>query len=143
MSEKEKDEYEKAVGAPQDRLETGSKVIAAQDFRRLMQEDKQQVMDFICKLEQTFWLAYAHDNLLPETRDTMLLAQMQVGLRYSLVESPAVSCATSYPILCVLLSKVRRGGKEPSQGGASMTIDAGHPFMSQGSCQQVYLREVR
>ena len=111
MSEEEKDEYEKAVGTLCDRLETGSKVMAAQDFRHLMQEDKEKVIDFIHRLEWTFWLAYGHDKLLPEARDGVLFPQMQEGLKYSLMESPAVSGATSYQNLCVAgKSEERRQG---------------------------------
>ena len=36
-----------------------------------------------------------------ETRDALLFGQMQEGLKYSLMESPSVSGATSYEVLCV------------------------------------------
>ncbi len=39
--------------------------------------------------------------MLPDTRDTLLFSQLQEGLKYSLMESPAVSGATSYQALCV------------------------------------------
>lgn len=101
LKEGEKDEFNKAIGALQDRLGTGSKVMAAQDFRHLVQEDKEKVTDFNHRLERTFRLAYGNDSMMAETRDALLLAQMQDGLQYKMMESPAVSGAVSYHSSCI------------------------------------------
>ena len=82
--------------------------MAAPDFRHLMEKDNEKVTDSINRLEWTFRLAYGHNNLLPETRDALLFAQMQEGLRYSLMESPAVSGATSYQSLWVAAKSEER-----------------------------------
>ena len=44
---------------------------------------------------------YGQDGLSVETRDTPLFGQMQEGLKYELMESPAVSGATGYKQLCL------------------------------------------
>lgn len=49
----------------------------------------------------TVRLAYGHDSMAGETRDALLCSQLQEGLKYSLMESPAVSGATSYQSVCV------------------------------------------
>lgn len=65
------------------------------------QEEKEKVTDFICQLERTFHLTYGHDSMLTETRDALLFSQLQEGFKYGLMESPAVSGATSYQSLCI------------------------------------------
>ena len=82
--------------------------MAAQDFRHASQEDNEKVADFIRRLERTFRLAYGHDDMLPETRDTLLYSQLQEGQRYKLMVSPAVSGATSYPTLCIAAKSEER-----------------------------------
>ena len=52
-------------------------------------------------MERAFQLAYGRDGMLRETRETMLLTQLQEGLLYRLVKSPAVSGARTYAELCL------------------------------------------
>ena len=92
MEETERDSYGKAVVALGSRLDTGSKAMAAQDFRHLVQEEKEKVTDFISRLERTLCLAYGHDSMSAEKRDALLFGQLQEGLKYGLMKSPAVSC---------------------------------------------------
>ncbi len=101
LQDGDKDTYEKAVAALRVRLDPGSKVVAAQDFRHASQRELEYVGEFVRRLEKTFRLAYGDDGMRPDTRDALLFGQLQEGLRYNLMESPAVSGATSYQALCV------------------------------------------
>ena len=101
LSDREKASLETSVSALRSRLDTGNKVMAAQDFRHTFQEEGEKISDYIHRLEQTFRLAYGHDRMLPETRRTLLYGQMKDGLAYSLMESPAVSGAADYQALCL------------------------------------------
>ena len=74
--------------------------MAAQDFSHCSQSEGESVSDFIRRLERTFRLAYGHDKMLAETCDALLHSQLQEGLRYHLMEAPAVSGASTYPMLC-------------------------------------------
>ena len=75
--------------------------MAAQDFRHASQEEQEKVSDFIRRLERLFKLAYGHEGISTETRNTLLYGQLQEGLRHKIMESPAVSGATSYQGLCL------------------------------------------
>ena len=83
------------------RLDRGGKALAAQEFRHTIQRSSEVVSDFILRLEQTFRHAYGRENMSAETRDTLLYGQLQEGLIYTLVKSPAVSGARSYSELCL------------------------------------------
>jgi len=69
------------------KLETRSKVLAAQDFRHLRQKEKESVADFIYCMEKEFHIAYCNDSLSRETREAFLYGQLQDGLH-------PVSCAS-------------------------------------------------
>ena len=101
LTESEKQDYDRAVLVLRNRLDPGSKALAAQDFRRAAQGDREDVADYIRRLEKTFRLAYGHDDLQPETRDALLFGQLQEGLRQDLMEAPAVSGAADYQSLCL------------------------------------------
>ena len=75
--------------------------MAAQDFRHTSQEEDEKVGDFIRRLEQHFKRAYGRDAILTETRSTLLYGELQEGLRYRIMEAPAVSSATDYRALCL------------------------------------------
>ena len=51
--------------------------IASPDFRHLVQEVKDKMIDFIPTFETTFYLGYCRDNMSMETRDALLVSQMQ------------------------------------------------------------------
>ena len=53
-------------------------------------------------------MAYGHDSMSTETRDALLFGQLQEGLKYGLMESPAVSGATSYQSLCIAAKSEER-----------------------------------
>ena len=44
--------------------------MAAQDFRHASQEENEKVGDFIRRLEQLFKVAYGHDAISADERDT-------------------------------------------------------------------------
>ena len=108
LEEAQKDGYDEAVKSLRGQLDTGSKAMAAQDFRHLAQEGKEKVTDFIRRLEKTFCLAYGQESMSTETRDALLYGQLQEGLGYALMESPAVSGATGYQSLCVAAKNEER-----------------------------------
>lgn len=71
-----KKEYDVAVESLHVRLDPGSPTLAAQDFCHTHQEEDEGVATFIRRLEWTFQIAYGHDNMLTETRDTLLYGQL-------------------------------------------------------------------
>lgn len=97
----EKTNYSEAIGALRSRLDPGSRLMAAQDFRHASQEEHERVSDFIRRLEQLFKLAYGRDALSMETRYILLYGQLQEGLKLKIIESPAVSGAVDYSSLCL------------------------------------------
>ena len=101
MNDDEKEGLEKATDTLKKRLDPISRMLAAQDFRRATQQDDEPIADYIRRLEQTFRVAYGCEGMSSETRDTLLFNQMQEGLRYELMETPAVSGATDYKQLCL------------------------------------------
>ena len=48
-----------------------------------------------------FRTAYGQDEMATETREVILYTQMQGGLKYLLIMSPAVSGVTDYKQLCL------------------------------------------
>ena len=90
-----------ATGTLKKRLDPGSKIVAAQDFRHAAQREEEPIADYIRRLEQIFRTAYGRDGMSSETKDTLLFSQMQEGLQYELMESPAVSGAAGYKQLCL------------------------------------------
>ena len=87
---------ERAIAAFKNRLDPVSKIMAAQDFRHALQEEDEKVGDFIRRMEQLFKVAYG--QISAEMRGTLLYGQ---GLRYRLIEAPAVSGAADYQALCM------------------------------------------
>lgn len=63
----------------------------AQDFRHSVQAEGEMVADYVRRLERLLQVAYDMDRLGPETREALLHSQLQEGLRYDLMKSPAVS----------------------------------------------------
>ena len=97
----EKESFTTIIAALRNRLDPGSRATAAQDFRHAAQGESELVSDFVRRLERLFRVAYGRDQMLPETRDTLLHGQLQEGLRYALMRGPGVSGATKYQELCV------------------------------------------
>ena len=95
----EKATYQAATQALHLRLDPGSRVLAAQDFRHAVQRENEPVADFVRRVERCFQLAYGHDKLSRETRETILYGQLQEGLRYSIIKS--LSGSQSYKDLCM------------------------------------------
>ena len=96
----EQSKMSRAIEALTTRLDPGSKSLAAQDFRHLSQRSRESVRDFVTRLEKTFRVAYGSDPMSKETREALLFAQMQEGLKYDLILAPAVSGAQCYEQLC-------------------------------------------
>ena len=98
LSGEEKITYSASKQALHDRLDPGSKVLAAQDFRHAIQKDDESVADFVRRMERCFQVAYGRDR---ETRETILFGQLQEGLKYGIVKSLSVSGCQSYKVLCM------------------------------------------
>ena len=97
----EKSTFCDAVKSLCSRVNPENRVLAGQDFRHAMQESSESVADYIRRLERLFQTAYGRDGLGTETRQMLLYSQLQEGLRYNLIKSPAVSGAESYGQLCI------------------------------------------
>ena len=63
LSGEEKSTYSASKQALHARLDPGSKVLAAQDFRHAIQKDDESIADFIRRMERCFQVAYGRDNL--------------------------------------------------------------------------------
>ena len=90
-----------AVKSLRSRVDPENQVLAGQEFRHALQGSAESVTDYICRLERLFQIAYGRDGVSAETRDALLYSQLQEGLRYTLIKSPAVSGADSYQQLCM------------------------------------------
>ena len=103
-----KSTFARATTEMRNRLDPGSKMIAVQEFRHMAQKSKEQVTDFIRRLEQTFRRAYGREQITAETRDALLQGQLQEGLRLTIVMAPAVSGAKTYQELCIAAKNEER-----------------------------------
>ena len=78
------------------RLDPGSKVLAAQYFRCIVQRESESVSKFIRRLEQTFHIAHGQDCLTQETKEVFLFGQLQDGLCPDIRQNLSVSGALMY-----------------------------------------------
>ncbi len=101
IEEESKNTFASAVESLRTRLDPGGRTLAAQDFRHTRQEESEPVASFIRRLKRTFQVAYGHDRMSAETRDTLLHGQLQEGLRDEIMRAPAVSGAPTYKELCL------------------------------------------
>ena len=100
LSTEEQQDYDVAVKVLTLRLDQDSLMAAVQDFRHACQQDNEMVTDHIRRLERCYQLAYGKDKLSSETKEAILFGQLQAGLIYQIVKSPAVSGSQSYRALC-------------------------------------------
>ena len=126
MAESSKASFSAAVGELQTRLDSGSRVVAAQDFRHLSQRVTEPVSYFIYQLEKTFRRAYGHEQMSEETRNTLLYGQLNEELKYSLIKSPAVSGALEYQQLCIAARNKERCQSELMHGSSMFSELSGH-----------------
>ena len=103
-----KTSYQIAIKALREKLDSGNQTLAALDFRHTTQKAGEPVSDFIGSLEQIFQTGFGREYLSHETRDMLLYGQLQEGLLYCLMESPAVSGAQNYKELCVAAKREER-----------------------------------
>ena len=68
----EKENLQKATDTLKKRLDPGSKMLVAQDFRHAAQWENELIADSIRRLEQTFRIAYGQDGISVEMRDALL-----------------------------------------------------------------------
>ena len=125
-----------ATKALSDILGPGSRVLATQDFRHASQEAGETVSTFVRRLERTFRIAYGAENLSTETRDALLYAQLQDGLRHDLLCSPNVAGALTYRELTMAAKNEERRQSEmrkrqqyqnPSKPQVSSTVTPQKP----------------
>ena len=120
----EKSTFRDAVKSLCSRVNPENRVLAGQDFRHAMQESSESVADYIRRLERLFQTAYGRDGLGTETRQMLLYSQLQEGLRYNLIKSPAVSGAESYGQLCIAAKREEKRLNELARRQQYLT-DAG------------------
>ena len=108
LTPEEKSTFAKTKIAMKNRLQVGSKTLAAQDFRHATQGSQESAADYILRLEKAFRRAYGSDPMGEETRNALLYAQLQEGLKYVLMKAPAVSGTQEYKELCVAAKNEER-----------------------------------
>ena len=104
----EKANNQAAIKALKERLDPGNQTLAALDFRHLSQKLNEPVSNLIGRLEKVFQIGFGQENLSKETREMLLYGQLQEGLTYTLMESPAVSGAQDYKGLCLAAKREER-----------------------------------
>ena len=125
MDDTERLDLSTATTSLKRRLDPGSKMLAAQDFRRASQGRNEPIADYIRRLECMFRQAYGRDGMSAETRAALLFGQMQEGIKFELMESPAVSGATDYKQLCLSARNEEKRLAELEKRRHSMRIHAG------------------
>ena len=108
MSGDDHQSYSRAVQVLKERVGTGQRALAAQDFRHLHQRDNETVGDFIGRLDRIFQLAYGADVMAEETQLRLLQGQLQEGLRDKILESPTVVGSLDYTALCLAAKNEER-----------------------------------
>ncbi len=95
LAEGDNNTWDCAVHTLHCRLDSGSRAMAAQDFRHTLEKETETVADFTRRLERMFRIAYGGDTMALETQEAILYDQVQEGLRYQLVEAAAMCGAES------------------------------------------------
>ena len=95
-----------------ERLDPSRKTLVVQDFHYLSQGRQESVADFILCSEQTFRRAYGCNKVCEETHHALLHAQLQEGLKYAIMEAPAVSGSQTYRELCMAAKNEERRQSE-------------------------------
>ena len=127
LPDSDRSTFESGVKSLRARLESGTKAMAAQDFRHCTQREGEGVSDFIVRLEKTFRLAYGHEPMSTETRNTLLYGQLHEGLAIRLMEAPSVSGATDYACLCMAARNEERRQAELQRRRAYQTLTQRQP----------------
>ena len=104
LDDEERATFSDAVKAMKEVLGPGSKILAAQHFRHIVQEETEPVSAIVTRLERMFRVAYGGDKLSPDTRAAFLYGQLQEGLKQNLMNSPNVSGALTYKELHVVMT---------------------------------------
>ena len=108
LEDRDKQHWKCAVKTLQNRLEHGNSAAAALEFRHLYQHKMETVSQFVSRLEKTFRTAHGKSKMPMESREALLHGQLQDGLLYKLMVSPAVSGAQDYKILCTAAKNEER-----------------------------------
>ena len=108
MSSDDRQSYSRVLQALKERVDTGQRALAVQDFRHLHQSDNETAGDFIDRLEMTFQLPYGADVMAKETRLRLLQGQLQEGLRDKILESQTVVGSLDYTALCLAAKNEER-----------------------------------
>ena len=108
MSSEDRQIYSRALKVLKERVDTGQRALAAQDFRHLQQCDNEMVGDFIGRLKRTFQLAYGADVMAEETRQRLLQGQLQEGRKDEILQSPTVLGSLDYTALCLAAKNKER-----------------------------------
>ena len=96
LGEDQVQNYGEAVRALQERLDSGSSVLAGQGFWHTTLCEGKSVADFVQCLKRTFHVTYGRDKMSNEMKEAILFGQLQEGLRLELLHGPAVLGALGY-----------------------------------------------
>ena len=131
--------YTEATSVLKERLDPSRKALAVQDFRNLSQGRQESVADFILRLEQTFCRAYGCNKVCEESRHALLHAQLQEGLKYAIMEAPAVLGSETYRKLCMAAKNEEHGQSELAkrQQYTRTTIQSGSNSVSRAQARTV------
>ena len=140
LDDEVKKDWKRAVTALHTRLDPGNKVLAAQDFRHTIQEEKEGVADFIRQLERTFRIAYGKEHFMRETRKALLFGQLQDGLRPELMQNATVVSALTYQDLCMAARTEEQRKAEMRKRRQYRSLDQG---MEDRDQKKVYNRSKR
>ena len=143
MEETDRGTWSKALPVLRERLDQGTKVLAAQDFRHTTQKETEKVADFVRRLERVFHIAYGRESITKDTREAFLYGQLQEGLRIDVLRNPAVSGALTYPELIMAAKNEEQRQSElrkrqhyqvrPGERGFKESVAGGRKFRESGS----------
>ena len=119
MGDEVKKTYPLVIEALRGHLDPSSRALAGQDFRHISQGEEK----VICRLKRTFKVAYGRDQMADEARSTLLHGQLQDGLKYDIMRSPAVSGALTYKEVCLA---ARNEEKRLSELYSKKNVPASH-----------------
>ena len=127
LEEADKCSWKKALPALRGRLDQGTKVLAAQDFRHTTQNEGEKVADFVRRLERAFHIAYGREAIAKETREAFLYGQLQEGLRMDVLRNPAVSGALTYRELIMAAKNEEQRQCELKKRRNYQSVSGGQP----------------
>ena len=92
----DKSSWDVCMSVLQERLDLGTKVLVAREFRHTVQKETEKVADYIRCLERVYHIGYGRNSMSWETCQSFLYGQLQEGLRHDLMQNAAVAGGLTY-----------------------------------------------